>query len=233
MTSTPLPYMEPAQTSPGTNKIVYNAPKKNSGTILEKLRGFLVPDGETAVLEVGSGSGQHAAFFTTELPLVQWQPTDLTVDAFESIREYARDAGPSVQARIRDPVAVDAASLLGFHAQLGHSQKYDIVLAINVVHIAPWSATVGLIRGAAEVLRPTGVLLLYGPFAVDGVLEPQSNVDFDRSLKERCAAWGVRDTANIAAEAAQFGLKLKLHPTSNNNYVLELSHLLREPQLLL
>ena len=179
------------------------AASRNREAILDVLRRVLPGDG--MVLEIASGSGEHAAFFAPNLAdrsgSRQWQPTDIDPDAMRSIDAHARDADPSggaiLPAKCLDTAApdwpVDGAAA---------------IVCINMIHIAPWSACEGLMRGAGRVLRQGGPLCLYGPFKRGGAHTAPTNDAFDASLRARDAAWGVRDLEDVAALAAQNGLAL-------------------------
>ncbi|HEV2748821.1 MAG TPA: DUF938 domain-containing protein [Allosphingosinicella sp.] len=170
---------------------------RNAGPIAEVLRGIL-PD-EGLVLEVASGSGEHALYLARAFPHLLWQPTDADPVALRSVAAWrAADGLPNLLA----PVYLDAA---------GESWPVDsaaAILCINMVHISPWSATQGLLAGAGRVLTPGSPLYLYGAYRRQGVATAASNEAFDRSLRERNPAWGVRDLEDVVAEAAEHGLEL-------------------------
>lgn len=172
------------------------AADENKDDILPVLARALVgvPPGGL-VLEVASGTGQHAAHFAARLHHLRWQPTDADPDALPSIAAWATDA-PNVL----PPVLLDAA------AAPWPVEGADAVVCANMIHIAPWSACLGLLAGAARVLPPGGVLFLYGPYRLDGAIAP-SNEAFDRSLRSRDPRWGVRDAAEVEAAARQAGLE--------------------------
>jgi SAM-dependent methyltransferase len=171
------------------------ATQRNRLPILDVLRP-LVP-GPALVLEVASGTGQHAAFFAGALPHVVWQPTDVDPGALASIEAWRAEAGlPNVRA----PLLLDAASANW------PVERADVVASINMIHIAPWASCEGLVRGASRILPPGGVLFLYGPFRVGGELPAPSNVAFDLSLRARDPAWGVRELDDVTALCAAAGL---------------------------
>lgn len=149
------------------------------------------------VLEIASGTGEHAVWFSRTMPTVTWQPTDRDPEALESIAAW-RDT--AALPNLAPPLYLDAA------AAIWPVTKADAVVAINMVHIAPWTAAEGLIAGAARVLGPDGLLFLYGPFSEGGVHAEASNAAFDRDLRARNPAWGVRDLDEIAALASNHGL---------------------------
>ncbi len=173
---------------------------RNSEPILDVLAPLLA-DG-AFVLEIASGSGTHASFFAPRLPKVTWQPTDFEEANLESIDAWSADAAAS---NVRKALVLDAAS------DAWPIARADAVVCINMIHIAPWPVAEGLFRGAARTLGhpeaagQRGVLFLYGPFRVAGVLAPESNVAFDVSLRERNPAWGIRELDDVTALAAAHG----------------------------
>ena len=171
---------------------------RNTAPILEVLRGVLPHAG--VVLEVASGTGEHALAFARAFPHLLWQPTDAEAVALRSAEAWrAADGVPNLMA----PVHLDAA---GDKWPLDEAQA---LVCINMVHISPWAATVGLLAGAARVLKTGAPLYLYGPYRQQGVETAPSNEAFDRSLKSRNAEWGLRYLEDVAAEAGQHGLNLE------------------------
>ena len=167
---------------------------RNREPILAVLRRVLPSSG--LVLEVASGSGEHARFFAAALPQLTWQPSDSDPRARASIAAF-RDAG--APPNLLPPVALDASAaewpVAGAAA----------VMCINMIHIAPWSACAGLMAGAARVLTSGGVLYLYGPYKEDGRHTAPSNAAFDADLRARDPRWGVRDLAEVIALAHRHG----------------------------
>jgi SAM-dependent methyltransferase len=179
--------LEGAQTSP--------AVARNRAPILAVLRRVLPARG--LVLEVASGSGEHAAHFAAGLPGLTWQPTDVDAQALTSISAYrAAAALPN----LLPPLELDASWPAW---PLAHA---DAVVAINLIHVAPATVLEGLIAGAGRVLAPGGVLYLYGPFKENGRHTALSNASFDASLKAYDPAWGVRDRGEVADLAGRHGL---------------------------
>lgn len=189
-------------------KLHYPAADRNASAILEALREVLPASG--TVLEVASGPGQHAAFMAAALPHLRWQPSDVAPDALASIRGYRSEHDLP---NLLDPLQLDA-------SRPPWPIAFDAVVCINMIHISPWDAAVGLVQGAAAGLAPTAPLVLYGPFSIDGDYTSQSNIDFDRSLRERNAAWGVRELRDVERLAEQHALALdQVIPRPANNHV--------------
>lgn len=174
---------------------------RNREPILDVLRRVLPASG--SVLEIGSGSGEHVTYFAAELPGLIWQPSDLDAGNLASIAAYTAEAPLS---NLRPPVSLDAASQPWPGAE---PRDFAAVLCINVIHIAPWSVCQGLLAGAAATLRPSGLLILYGPFMRDGRHTAPSNAAFDRTLKARDPRFGVRDLGNLEADAGRHGFRLQ------------------------
>jgi SAM-dependent methyltransferase len=168
---------------------------RNRDPILAVLARVL-PEGGT-VLEIASGSGEHAVYFAAALPSLLWQPTDLDPVALRSISTHRATARlPNV----RPPLQLDASA---------HSwpvEHADAVVVINMLHISPWRAAEGLMAGAGRVLRPGSVLYLYGPYKENGIHTALSNAVFDESLRARNPEWGVRDVADLTELARAHGL---------------------------
>jgi SAM-dependent methyltransferase len=169
------------------------------------------------VLEVGSGAGEHVVEYARRAPAATWWPSDINPRHLASIaawRAHAKLANVQAAARI-DLLAADWDAGLPMH---------DFLLAmvcINVLHISPWRVTENLIAGAARRLAPDGRLFIYGPFMRNGAHTAASNAAFDASLRAENAAWGVRDTRDIAALAAQHGLRIaEVAPMPRDNFTL-------------
>ena len=158
------------------------AAARNRQPILDVLRTCLPATG--LVLEVASGTGEHAVHFAQALPALVFQPTDPGVEQRASIDDWTQTLGlPNV----RPALALDAS------AEPWPVDRADAVICINMIHIAPWSAAVGLMRGAARLLAPGSVLFLYGPYHRDGRPTSPGNEAFDQSLRLKNAAWGIRE----------------------------------------
>ena len=189
------------------------ASERNKGPILEQLLRFLPEDAR--VLEIASGTGQHVAHFAAALPRSSWQPTD--ADPANLLTIAARCDGQSLY-NVHAPVELDV------HDSLWPvPDDFDAVVCINMIHIAPWSATPALLAGARRVLRADGprLLFLYGPYREGGRHTTPSNEDFDTSLRSRNPAWGVRDLETVTSLAGEHGFRrLTLERLPANNLML-------------
>jgi len=168
---------------------------RNRDPILAILRDVLPPSG--LVLEIASGSGEHAVFFARHLPELSWQPSDPAPDACASIAQWRHEEGST---NLLAPIALDAASESW---PIAHA---DALVCINMVHISPWAATEGLMRGAGRILAAGAPLILYGPFEVAGAPLAPSNREFDADLRARDPSWGLRDLDQVCDLAAAHGL---------------------------
>jgi len=183
---------------------------RNRGPILDVLRTVLPQQG--LVLEIASGSGEHVVHFAGALRELSWQPSDPNPEALASIASWAAAEG---LATIRVPIAIDAA------AASWPLARANAILCINMVHISPWAATRGLMRGAATLLPPGGPLILYGPYVRAGVETAESNRAFDADLRARNPEWGLRSLQALSAEAQAHGLLLDaVHELAANNLIL-------------
>lgn len=176
------------------------AAERNREPILGVLRRVLPRQG--TVLEIASGTGQHVAHFAAALPGLVFQPSDRTDQDFASILAWCAHAGA---ANARAPIVLDVTSD-PWPATVG---TVDAIFSANMIHIAPWEACLGLLRGAGAHLAPGGVLVTYGPYRIGGAHTAPSNEAFDLDLRARDPRWGVRDLDDVARVAAQHGLVLE------------------------
>lgn len=193
--TTPTPWDPSGPNAPaGDPRLNAPAVARNREAILAVLRETLPETG--LVLEIASGSGEHALHFARALPALAFQPSDPSPGALASIAAWTAAAGA---ANIRPPLLIDAA------ASTWPIAAADALICINMVHIAPWSATEGLFRHAGALLPAGAPLYLYGPYRRPGrELEP-SNAAFDASLRARNPAWGLRDLDEVSALARMAG----------------------------
>lgn len=181
---------------------------RNREPILQVLRAHLPDAG--LVLEIAAGTGEHAVHFAAALPSLQWLPADADPDALTSIAAWRAHHGPANLLAPQKLDATDPASWI--------IERADAIVCINMIHIAPWSATEGLMRGAARVLAPGAPLILYGPFVEPAIDTAPSNVAFDQNLRSRNPEWGLRNTAEVSNLAEGHGLVLRARlPMPANN----------------
>lgn len=172
------------------------AAERNAPHILQALQAWLPPRAQ--VLEVASGTGQHAQHFAGAVPGWDWWPTEASAAALPAIAARC-DGLASVRApQVLDVLAAWPVPPAGF----------DAVYAANLLHIAPWTVTPAFMRGAALALRQGGVLVVYGPFVVEGETLAPSNAAFDADLRARNPAWGLRALNDVQAAAEHAGLAL-------------------------
>jgi SAM-dependent methyltransferase len=164
------------------------------------------------VLEVASGTGEHSAYFAELFPALEWQPTDADEAALPWLAERRNRARLG---NLRLPLHLDAT------AEQWPVGRADALLCVNMVHISPWEATIGLFRGAARVLPAGAPLILYGPYRREGVPTAPSNEAFDASLRSRDPEWGLREVETVSSAAAARGLVFeKLFEMPANNLTL-------------
>lgn len=186
------------------------AAERNGPPILAELQRCLPAHGQ--LLEIASGTGQHAAFCSAGLPGWQWQPSECDAAALPSISAWC--AGLE---RVQPPIVLDVLA----STWPGAPSPIDAIYCANLIHIAPWACCAGLMRGAARHLAPTGLLVTYGPYLEDGVPTAPGNLLFDADLRARDPAWGLRRLEDVAREAAGTGLVLRERvPMPANNLML-------------
>ena len=190
---------------------------RNREIVREALLDNVPNDG--ALLEIGSGTGEHGVFITELAPELDWTFTDYNEDAFASITAWI---GHAARPRLHGPYTLDASA--PDWGEPIEGQKFDALFSANVIHISPFAITQGLFAGAGRVLKPEGRLILYGPFAEDGEIA-DSNARFDDDLKRRDPSWGVRDIVrDLLPLAEKHKLKLGLQagmPANNMTLVFE------------
>ena len=192
---------------------------RNREPIAEVLREWFPASG--LVLEIASGTGEHALFFAERFPNLEWQPSDVHPDALSSIAAWREAAALP---NLRAPIVIDAGE------PAWPIERAEAVLSINMVHISPWPSALGLIDGAAKLLALGAPLILYGPWLQDGVVAAPSNLAFDADLKRRDPSWGLRLVEDFAAAASKRGFDLlETREMPANNVMLLLRHT-REPR---
>lgn len=173
------------------------AAARNVAPIIAVLERWLPPRG--TVLELASGTGEHGVAFARHFPHLQWQPSDVSLDALRSIAAWREKDGSE---NLAPPLTLDACD------PIWPIERADAIVAVNMVHIAPWSAALGLLEGAARLLDRGAPLILYGPWIEEGVATAPSNMAFDADLRRRDGEWGLREVEAFAAAAIERGLLL-------------------------
>lgn len=176
-------------------KLTWAAPERNKGPLLDVLRRVLPTSG--TLLEIASGTGQHAVFFAEGLPGIRVVPSDASAENLASIRAHVEEAGAG---NLAAPLALDVLSATW------PIDAVDAVFCANMIHIAEEACTEGLLAGTARVLRPGGTFVLYGPFKIGGEHTAPSNEAFDADLRGRDPRWGVRNLDDVVARAEALGL---------------------------
>ena len=201
---------------------------RNHDAIWSAIAGFLgAQTGD--VLELGSGTGQHAIAYAERAPQLTWWPSDIYPSHLASIAAWRKHAG---LANVRAPQRIDLTEP-DWAARIGSPAAGTLaaMLCINVLHISPWPVSENLLTGAARLLRADGRLFVYGPFMRDGAHTAQSNADFDASLRAKNPDWGVRDVRELDAVAQTVGLSAaEITPMPSNNLVLSFAR--RSPELI-
>ena len=180
---------------------------RNREPIAEVLAEWLPPAG--LVLEIASGTGEHAIYFAERFPQLGWQPSDLHRDALSSISAWLK---VSELPNVRSPIVVDA-SVPGWPID-----RADAVLSINMVHISPWASALGLLIESARLLGKDAPLILYGPWLEDDVDTAEGNLAFDADLKRRNPEWGLRRVEDFVDAANERGFELvttRARPANN------------------
>ena len=182
------------------------ATERNRDVIAETLVNVLPAEG--VVLEIASGTGEHAVHFAQLFPGITWQPSDPDPIAIASINAWRADcAVPNV----RSAMFLDASA----DWPIAHA---DAIVCINMAHISPWAATVGLLRNAARILPQSAPLFIYGPFRQHDVPLAEGNATFDAALRQQNVEWGLRYVEDITKEARDVGLALdQIIPMPSNN----------------
>jgi SAM-dependent methyltransferase len=173
------------------------AASRNRDPIILVLKDWLPETG--LVLELASGTGEHALHFARTFPNLDWQPTDPDPRALESIAAWQQDVN---LANLKSPLKLDA------RESDWPTERADAILSINMVHICPWEAALGLLDGANRLLAPGAPLILYGPWIEAETDTAPSNLAFDSMLRARDPCWGLREVEALATEARVRGLSL-------------------------
>ncbi|XP_055389437.1 UPF0585 protein CG18661 [Condylostylus longicornis] len=179
---------------------------RNCQPILNVLKNVLSKEKPLRLLEISSGTGQHSAYFSNEFPNITFQPSEYDTTDFESITAYAKDCKNQ---NVLKPIFIDISRDYKTWENKFDEESFDYMLNINMIHITPWRCTEGLFKNASHLLKKNGLLITYGPYAVNGILTPESNVNFNLSLKSRDPEWGVRDIRDLKELGNKYGIVFK------------------------
>lgn len=200
------------------------AAERNRQPILEVLRSVLPAHG--VALEVASGTGQHVACFAAGLLRWNWQPSDAQAVGFASIASWCAQSGA---ANVKAAVVLDVMSPRWPSEGAEFGGRFDAIYCANMLHISPWATCAALMQGASRYLSANGVLITYGPYVERTVTTSAGNLDFDVSLRETDAEWGIRALDEVTQEAALAGLRLSARiqmPANNLLLVFRRTHVL-------
>lgn len=190
------------------------AADRNKEHIFRKLK-RLIGDKKYNILEIASGTGQHVEYFAQRLPNCHFSPTDLEEHHLNSISKYVNGFS-----NVDQPLMVDVSKPVEEWPDQIRRRRFDLILCVNLIHISPWKCTEGLFTAASKLLSdPDGILVTYGPYAENGILEPESNVRFDQRLRLQNPEWGVRDIRDLRDVSKSNGLELveKVALPANNH----------------
>lgn len=190
-------------------KLIYPAANRNKEPILQVLKRFMTSSEDNTehvkpfFLEIASGSGQHVFHFAPHFPNVKFQPTEVDASLLGSINYYAKICPTK---NILPPILVNICDRL--HNYGINENSVDYMYCANMIHISPYACTVGLFENAGCYLKHDSLMITYGPYSKDGIITPQSNVEFDLSLKSRNPSWGLRDINDLIKLGEQNNLSL-------------------------
>lgn len=192
--------------------MVNSSAERNKQPILEVVKKYL-KNTSGNVLEIASGTGQHTTYIAPNYPNLTFQPSEYDRHMLSQIQLYINDCPTK---NVKQPIHIDITKPI---ENWGLDIKnYDYIININMIHISPYICAQSLFRHAGVLLNKDGLLITYGPYAINGVLTPKSNVDFDRFLRQQNPEWGVRDISDLEKEAQKSGIKLEIiHDMPANN----------------
>nr|XP_014285670.1 methyltransferase-like 26 [Halyomorpha halys] len=196
------------------------AAERNKEPILQELKKHIDVNAKGYLLEISSGSGQHVTHFAPNFPNITFQPTEMEMSSLKSINEYVAEYPNS---NIKNAQYVDIREPPNMW--LGGSLKsgsVDYILNVNLIHVSEWACSQGLFKGAGELLKKEGYLFTYGPYAFNGSITPESNVNFNATLKARNPSWGLRDVhRELEPLAKENGIVLesKHELPANNHFI--------------
>jgi len=186
-----------------SQKRVPPAAERNKIYIYQVLKKLLPRDQKMDALEIASGSGLHVSYLADKFSNITFQPSDIDEEQWPSLKAYKAD-----HKNIKDPIKVDITKNFQDWECEDLPSTFHLILNINMIHISPWQCSEGLFRNSGALLHSDGILVTYGPYAKNGQLTPESNVEFNRNLQAQNPEWGIRDIGDLADEAREHGLYL-------------------------
>ncbi|XP_011053377.1 PREDICTED: UPF0585 protein C16orf13 homolog A isoform X1 [Acromyrmex echinatior] len=185
-------------------KLIYPAADRNKDPILSVLKRYIQPGTNQTLLEISSGTGQHVAHFAPHFPQVTFYPSEYDPKLLDSIAAYANG-----YSNIKSPIRIDITTDYRLWSNgIFKSNSLEYIYNANMIHISPYQCTIGLFNNANQLLKPNGLLITYGPYAFDGQITPQSNIDFNESLKLQDPSWGLRDVTVLKKLAEENNIRL-------------------------
>lgn len=183
---------------------MYPAAERNKEPILQVLKRLIQPGLDQNFLEIASGSGQHVAYFAPHFPQVTFHPTEYDGELLGSISAHS-----SALENVQPPLQVDVTTDFSTWSNgLFKPSSIDFIYAANMIHISPFKCTLGLFKNAGALLKPAGMLITYGPYAINGKITPESNQTFDAHLRIQNPEWGIRDIRDLKNIASDNNIKL-------------------------
>ena len=179
------------------------ATARNREPILSVLQKSLPSSGN--ILEIASGSGEHAVYFAAHFPQHKWYPSDKEAECLQSIAAWQRE---SALDNLQSPQKIDV-SEVNWYNSLSSVDNITTIICINMIHISPWQTCIGLITGAKEILPRDGIVYLYGPYQINNQHTAPSNEEFDRYLRMQNPLWGVRNLEDVLTLAQENGFVLE------------------------
>ncbi|XP_008557294.1 methyltransferase-like 26 [Microplitis demolitor] len=187
-----------------SKKLIYPAADRNKDPILNVLKRIICPGANQVFLEISSGTGQHITHFAPHFPQVTFYPSECEHRLLESISAHVNGL-----TNVHQPALIDITTNYTTWADgIFTKNSIDYIYNANMMHISPYECSIGLFKNVGELLKPDGTLITYGPYAIDGEITPESNVQFNKSLKSQDPRWGLRDIRDLEKLAAENNLKL-------------------------
>jgi SAM-dependent methyltransferase len=185
-------------------KLIYPAAERNKHPILSVLQQYIRRGPNQTLLEIASGTGQHVAHFASYFPHVTFYPSELEDRLLESISAYSHEFK-----NVANPSKIDITTdYRTWHGNVFHEKSFDYIFNACLVHIAPFRCAEGLFKNAGQLLKTNGIFFMYGPYAINGLLYPESNVNFDHNLRSQNPEWGIRDIEDLKKLGNMNGIQL-------------------------